>query len=442
MKRLRKNRLNNGLHTAGCLLAIAYRQLPAVCFKLPFACFLLLIISSSFIGTTALNAQTPITLKQAIDTALKNNLTIKNERLRAAYSQQLIQSGVKIPATNVFAEYGQMNSAYPDTKLGVSQTISFPNVYASQKNLLTEEWRGSVLQVGLQEAELKRLVSIAFSNLSYLQKKKAILQENDSLFAEFLNKATLRFNKGESNILEKTTAENQRGQIGLQLAQLQRDRELQQLQFQLLLNSETDFIPEKIDAASEIIFMADTGALTSHPFMVYWRQKQNIASANTRAEQAKLLPDLTFGYNLMGMKGLGADDKEYNSVPRFNSVQIGLGIPIFNSSQKARINASKINEAISANEYVVNLVNFEKAYSTALKQFQKYDETVKYFEMTGLKNAEIITNTANRQFVSGEINFLEWVILMNQSIGIRSDYIEAVRGRNMAVAEINYYTNQ
>ncbi|MBW7890987.1 MAG: TolC family protein [Chitinophagaceae bacterium] len=409
--------------------------------QLPFA-YCLLLIGAFFLNSTRVNAQTPITLQQAIDTALKNNLAIKNERLRTEYSQKLIRSGTIIPATNVFAEYGQMNSAYADTKLGVSQTISFPKIYASQKSLLSEEWKGRVLQVGMQEADLKRLVTTVFFNLSYLQKEKSILQENDSLFAEFLDKATFRFNKGESNILEKTTAENQRARIGLQLAQLQRDWELQQLQFQLLLNTEAGFVPDETDLLTKSVSLVDTGILTPHPSMQYWKQKQDIASANTRAEQFKLLPDLSLGYNLMGMKGLGADDKEYNSSPRFQSFQIGLGIPIFTGGQKARINASKINEHIAANEYEVKLKNFENEYASALKQFQKFDEAVKYFENTALKNAETIKVTANKQFLSGETNYLEWVILINQAISIQSDYIEAVRSRNLAIAELNYYTNQ
>lgn len=420
MKRLKKKLLWNKLLSAFCLL----------------------LLGTLFLTSTSSSAQTLITLQQAIDTALKNNLVIKNERLRTEYSQKLIRSATIIPATNVFAEYGQMNSAYADTKLGVSQTISFPKVYASQKSLLSEEWKSSMLQVGMQEADLKRLVTTAFFNLSYLQKKKSILQEIDSLFAEFLDKATFRFNKGESNILEKTTAENQRGQIGLQLAQLQRDWELQQLQFQLLLNTEADFVPDENDLVIKSISLIDTGILTAHPSIQYWKQKQDIASANTRAEQSKLLPDLSLGYNLMGMKGLGADDREYNSSPRFQSFQIGLGIPIFTGGQKARINASKINQHIAANEYEVNLKKIKNEYASALKQFQKFDEAVKYFENTALKNAETIKVTANKQFLSGEANYLEWVILINQAISIQSDYIEAVRSRNLAIAELNYYTNQ
>ncbi|KXK40979.1 MAG: CzcA family heavy metal efflux pump, partial [Bacteroidetes bacterium OLB9] len=69
-----------------------------------------------------MNAQTPITLQQAIDTALANNLSVKTERLRNEYHQKLIKSGTAIPVTDVFGEYGQINGIYNDTRFGISQT--------------------------------------------------------------------------------------------------------------------------------------------------------------------------------------------------------------------------------------------------------------------------------------------------------------------------------
>jgi cobalt-zinc-cadmium resistance protein CzcA len=94
----------------------------------------LFLIGSFF--TTNLHAQTPLTLNAAIDTALKNNLSLKNVKLRATYQEKLIGASAEIPATSVFAEAGQINSFYTDTKFGISQTINFPTVYARQKALL------------------------------------------------------------------------------------------------------------------------------------------------------------------------------------------------------------------------------------------------------------------------------------------------------------------
>lgn len=389
-----------------------------------------------------INAQTPITLQQAIDTALVNNLSVKNERLRNEYHQKLIKSGTAIPVTDVFGEYGQINGIYNDTRFGISQTINFPTVYKRQKELLTEEWKSSLLNTDVQEAQLKKQVSQVFYTLVYLHHKRELLQKTDTLFAEFLNKATLRFKAGESNVLEKTTAENQRGQMALQLLQLEKDWEIVQLQFQLLLNTEKDFVPME-DADLGIPFLEnDSSLLTSHPEIQFLKQQQQIANAVTKSEQSKLLPDLSFGYNLMGMRGMGPDDKLYNSTPQFHSIQIGLGIPVFTGSQKAKINAAKINENIAANEYEWKLKNFENAYHSAFMEYQKFEEMVRYFESTALKNAATITETAEKQFLNGDINYLEWVLSINQAIGIQSDYIEAVKNLNNALAELNFYNNQ
>ena len=418
-----------------CILHIANYKLLITSYKLLIACCLVLITNYS-------NAQDKITLQQAIDTALVNNLSVKNEKLRTEYHQKLIKAGTTIPATNIGGQYGQINSFYPDLSLGISQTLSFPTVYSRQKNLLTEEWKSSVLNLKIKETELKKSVTEVYFNLLYIQQKKKLLLENDSLFSEFLSKSILRFKKGESNILEKTTAENQQGQIALQLSQLEQNWEIVQLQFQYLLNTTTVFVPDESEIFFQNISLLENPEFISHPLVQYWKQQQNIAVANTKVEKSKLLPDITFGYNIMGMKGMGANDVEYNSSLRFHSVQFGLGIPIFNGSQKIKINASKINEQVAANEYEVNLRNLETNFAQVMKQYQKYQNAVLYFENTALKNAETLKTTANKQFLNGEINYLEWVLLMNQAISIQSDYIEAIRNRNNAVAEINYYLNK
>lgn len=404
----------------------------------PVAVMLVLVLGSL---VTQANAQTPISLQAAIDTAQKNNLVVKNEKLRATYQQQLIKTAKNLPVTGVMADVGQINSAYADIKFGISQTISFSRVYAAQRALLTQQYQSVVLNVGIKEATLRKQVAQAYYSMVYVLQKRKLLQKTDSLFTEFLNKATLRLNKGEANILEKATAENQRGQIALQLAQLEEDFELLKIQFQLLLNSDTKYIPNEADTRIAPL-PVDTSYLSSLPIMQYLRQQQQVAAAVTEAEKAKLLPDFTAGYNVMSIRGAGADNKTYNGVPRFQSVQVGLGIPIFTSGQKAKINAAKLNEQLTAREYELNLKNLESTYRATLAQFRKYEQAVSYFENTALRNAELITETAKKQFIGGDINYLEWVLLVNQAVTIQNEYVDAVRNRNNSIIELNSFTTQ
>jgi heavy metal efflux system protein len=393
-------------------------------------------------SSKTIKAQSPITLQNAFEIALKNNLTVKNEKLKSEYQQLLTKTNKVIQPTNVVGEFGQINSAYTDLKVGFVQNLSFPKVYALQKNLLEETYKSSVLNIGIKETALKKQVAETYYSLLYLQEKKRLLQKNDSIFVVFLEKTSNRLDKGESNILEKTTAENLRGQIGLQLSQLQFDIDLQQIQFQLLLNSPALYVPNAQEFKAKFTPSSDVSSLQNYPVLQYLRQQQQIAMAATEVEKSKLMPSLILGYNIMGMRGTGANNKEYGSFPRFQSVLFGLSVPIFTNGQKAIINAAKMNEIVVANDYQLNLKNVENAYQSAIVQYKKSLDAIVYYESKALKIAETIKLTANKQFASGEINYLEWVMLINQNTEIQSNYIEAIRKLNEAVINLNSLTNK
>jgi len=388
------------------------------------------------------NAQTPINLQGAIDTALKNNLQVKNEKLNAEYQKKLKAAAVDIPQTNLIGEYGQINSFYKDTKFGISQSISFPTVYAKQKSLQNETYKSSVLNIVVKEAELKKQISEVFYLLVYLQQKQNILLQNDSVYASFLEKANLRFAKGETNVLEKTTAETQRGQIAIQLKQLKNDIEILQLQFQLLLNTTSVFTPSTENPKMIFTASLDTSAISKHPTLEVLQQQKEISLVKTQLEKSKLLPNLNIGYYIMSMKGTGADNLFYNTSTRFNSVQFGLGVPLFFGSQKAKIYSSKTFELISENNYQIGLQTLNAEYQTAFKQYQTQLQTVKYFEETALKNANTITKTANQQFANGGINYLEWTMLINNAVSIQSNYTDAVKNLNQSIIQLNYLTSK
>jgi len=389
-----------------------------------------------------LNAQTPITLQMAMETALKNNSSIKSERLKADYQQKLIKSATNLPATNVVADYGQINSFYNDNRFGISQSFNFPTVYSRQKKLFKEEWQTGTLNVTMKEAELKKAVSHSFYTLVYLYEKEKLLQKSDTIFLEFQKKSNLRFQKGESNILEKTTAETQRGNILLQLIQLQQEKEMVKSQFQLLLNSDTNFIPKVTNLKLILDKTIDSTLVSQHPNLKVLEQQKKVSLALTKLEKSRLLPSLTLGYNNTSITGTGANDVVYDKSNRFQSGQIGLGIPLFGGSQKSKIAASKIGESISENEYQREKMALGIQFQNALSQYQSNLEKLDYFEKIALPNATIIIETANRQFNNGDINYLDWVMLINQSIAIKSNYIDTVIQHNEIIIQLNYLTSK
>jgi cobalt-zinc-cadmium resistance protein CzcA len=48
----------------------------------------------------------------------------------------------------------------------------------------------------------------------------------------------------------------------------------------------------------------------------------------------------------------------------------------------------------------------------------------------------LITKAANDKFINGDINYLEWVMLINQNTEIQSNYIETVRKFNETILKL------
>ena len=387
-------------------------------------------------------SQTPISLEIAIDKAFKNNLNIKSGTLRIDYQNKMQKSAVIIDPLNISAEIGQMNSFYVDNKFSVSQTIRLPKFYNAQKTVLMEEYKNSFLHLDLQKWQLKKEISLVYNELNYFNEKKKLLKKADSIFTQYFNRADLRLKKGESNLLEKATAENLRSQAEMQLKSLEKDREISIQKLSFLINDGSFYQNE--NSKYGILNLENLNAeYAGNPLILkQLEQEKNIQNAKLLAEKAKLSPSLNLGVNSMTMKGNGADEKYYNATHRFQSGFVGVGIPVFNSAQKSVIEAQKVNQLIAENNYQLGLINLKNQYLQNLRQFQKLNDEISYYQKTGLQNSESILKTANNQYFNGEINYLEWTLLVTQAFEIQNKYIDRLKETNDKIIEINSLKNE
>lgn len=398
------------------------------------------LLLAMLIGTTS-KAQTPITLNAAIDTAVKNNLLVKQDGLKAQYRQMLLKSARSVPVTQIMGDVGQINSIYVDTRLGISQGLQLPKVYSSQKALLEADWKSSQLDQKITEADIKKQVTQVFYAMQYNLQQQALLRYSDSLYDSFYKKAVLRLQKGEANILEKLSAETQLGQIRNQLLQLQQEQAAWTLQFQYLLNSTTSFIPKQ-HAFKAILTETDTSSINNHPILQRVAQEKANAEAVVLVEKTKLLPAFGIGYSNASIQGTGADDKKYAASNRFHSAQISMSIPIFAKAQKAKINSAQYNQGIAEALYSAEQQHLVNQFKQLQTQYNHYTQTVAYYEATALPNAVSIGKTASLQLSNGNINYLDWVQLIQQSIAVQSAYVEAVKELNNTVIQLQFLSQQ
>lgn len=375
------------------------------------------------------SAQISVTLDEAYSKAIVNNLDVRGAELRVNFQDRLKNSAVILDPLNISSDIGQIDSKDMDYEFSVSQTFRLPSFYKRQKQVLREEWQNSLVSVNLQKWQIKKELGLIFNNLNYLDKKKYLLEKMDSIYTQYFNRAELRFKKGETNLLEKATAENLKSQINIQLFNIKKDKEIVLQQLNLLVNGKEYYTNKKEDFFVEKINFSEND-INNHWIIRQLEQQKNIEQARLGVEKSKLQPYFSLGYNNIAKRETG-------ELMRLHNISVGFNIPIFNSGQKAIMEGQKVNQLIAENNKHIGVRELKKQFVELNGNYEKLKSQVDYYQQKGLKNSEEIIKTANYQFYRGEINFLDWSILVNQALDIQNVYIDKVKELNDKTIELN-----
>lgn len=395
-----------------------------------------LLILGFLFSFQGINAQQKITIDEAINIAQKNNLNVKNQKLNSDYLEQLTKTAYDIPNTGFAVDYGRINSNVNDVKVGITQSIKFPSVYRKQENLLKEQAKSGLFNEALQKKDLAKQVSLVFYQMVYLKEKEKLLLKNDSIFSKYNRLEHLRFTNGASNIIEKTTAENLYGEVHLHLQELQGDYLVLQTQLKYLLNEDQDFVPIYDNFKINFDENLDENLIANQPSIQLQLQEINTNQAELALEKTKLLPDLIGGFFYQTFRPNAPLQDQSSGVYG----QVGISIPIFNTALKNKQKALIIKNEIAESKLQLENLKLKSKYQELLQIYQKRKTTVDYFETKALKNVEIIKRAVDKKLKDGDINYLEWVLLMNQNTETESKYIESVRELNNAISDIKELT--
>lgn len=378
----------------------------------------------------SIQAQENITYDQALEKAFQQNGTLKNSKLISEYQEKLKASYLDIPQLEVTAGFGQIQGEETDNSFGISQRFSFPTVYSKRKQMLDAEWTASVISQNLTKVQLTKEVTDIFYRILVLQEKKKVLEYISQLYTSFAEKAALRLKKGEANILEESTAEIQKEQIKVQLSNLENDLNISKLQLQVLLQSEKPYQPVAEKPTMDIGLQISEDRVKQHPELQYLQQQIKVGEAEVQLEKSRLLPELLVGYTNQSMKNINNN--------RFNSVQVGVGLPLFTKGQRALAKAAQAKIAITENQYQRKEIEFRNRLGQQISNYMNQQRIIENYEQKQLPKSETILKTAQKQMEVGEIDYLNWVILVNQAVKTKADYIDQLERLNQIGAELNF----
>jgi cobalt-zinc-cadmium resistance protein CzcA len=396
-----------------------------------------------FTVTISTHAQS-ITLEEALRLANRNNASLASSRLTDDYYQQLVASAIDIPKTELTAEYGHTNSVFNDNRFSVSQNIPFPATMKRQQQVYQSQADLSKTRTAYKAIELAEEVKSVFYSILVLNEKMAALAYADSIYSGFLIKTENQFKHGAIDVLQKSTAENQRLQISLQLQRLSAEAAILQKRFLYLLQTDEQRTPQP----GQIVYgyagtLSDT-AVPKYPELEIQKMAVQQQHDLFRLEKSQLLPSFTLGYNNTSIIGWqttsSGNDQYFGGNKRFSSFSAGLNIPIFFSAQKARIKAAGIAVKQQEKEQEAATIRLQTLIANTTSRFRQQQKRLATYEQQLLPNAATIIASANLKLEKGEIEYLQWVLLVNQSLEWRSNYYDEIQQLNELAFEIEKLT--
>jgi cobalt-zinc-cadmium resistance protein CzcA len=380
------------------------------------------------------NSQQRISIDTAIETALKNNrqLGINEEEIRSAEFN--VKTAGELPKTGVFAENEDLRPSdrVGILKIGVSQSIAWPGLYAARKNYFKEQLRYAELGIELLNATLTREVRTAYYQLWYLQDKGLLLQRLDSIYVSLVNATEIRVRTGDVARLDKIAAEVKLQELRAFLEQNQKEMEVQQQQLMMLLNQNEWLLP--VDLPLEKIGFNLSGNNSEHPLLVLYEQNVNIASSNIDLQKNSNKPE--FSGRFFSQRIWGGRDP-------FTGFSVTAAFPLLGAdAYRNKVKTAEAEKKMEQKtlEYQSQLLETQSVAARA--DIEKNLSLLNFYESSGLKQAEEIIRAATVGYRTGEITFGEMSQFLAQAIGIRQNYLDVLNSYNQSAVRFSYLKNK
>jgi cobalt-zinc-cadmium resistance protein CzcA len=385
------------------------------------------------LNATALQAQ-QLTVKKPLTKVIEQaklvSPTLKTTEAQRIYYQALSKSSFD-PAKLAFrGELGNVNSSLNDSKYAVEQVFDLPKVYQAQKNLNLSISQTYRYQATLDEKMIQHGVEQLYIQLQFQVAKGILLSQFDSIYAKQLAAVDARFKAGQDNGLEQLNMQNWVSMHKQLMIQHHNEQLGLQKQFVILLQDPSLLIPaESLKFEPKLL---DTIIDAGHPMNLFWKQKLQSAIAETNVAKSKILPQVAVGYTNQSFR-MNPNDQN-----RYNSVNLGLNVPLFKAGLKQKVKASQANETVMIHEKEKAILDLNMQIQKAWSNYQETMDLYQHLQKGLIPNATKMANMANLSFKEGQISYIEWSNAMSQVQQIQMQALESLEIFNLNQSTLYY----
>lgn len=388
---------------------------------------------TSFAQNTNQDSTIPktLTVDEAIAMAKQNYPTLKESQAFIEREKAMKGTSFDLGSTEVFTgkeEYGN-NLPGVQTTVGVQQrNIDLLSGFSKSKFYKERIALGEKFFVA-SEQQLVRNVMQAYDQINYYKAQLRFADQLDSTYANFKNAAQLRYDTGETGKLEFIAASSEFQQIQVLKQQAFDDIKIAKRALKQYLGTDENI--ETVDGVYEPLdFMAtlDSTSVANNPMLQYALQNAEVSKANVGVEKSQFLPKFSLSYGRQVV----------DEVSGFNTFQAGISIPLWFFPQKARVKSAKADAMMAEYQYLEQKEVTESRVSQLLQSLEKTKKTLQYYKEGALLLAEEQIATAQLASKEGEIDYVNYITILNSAIRIKQNHLQYINQFNQQTIEIRY----
>ncbi len=394
---------------------------------------LFIIIFSALFFTTTVQAQSTLTLAQALEQARHSSpeVAMAHDEVDAAKAQVVQGRARPNPELAYFQE--DTRDATKTTSWQLNQQLELGGKRRARIEAaeVAQARAGSVLS--MRQAELEADVTLAFFEGVSAQEKIRLANEMLALTQKSQQAASKRVQAGKISPLELTKAKIAVANAQLELAQAQSELLLANQRLAMLCGDEPTPTPPllQLDTALDqlpTLPSADTlnARLLNAPAIQQAQLEINRRSALVDLERAKRLPDITISLGIKQDAQLDHDQA---------LLGVSMPIPLFDRNRgNLRTAMVQQNQAdLASSRLRQQLINTVMSAQQRLQVMHLQAGTLKREVLPG---AQAAYDAANLGFSAGKFNFLDVLDAQRTLFQAKSHYLTVVLDAHRAAAEI------
>ncbi len=392
--------------------------------------FTLMLIVTTPIFVKAQNAPNGgqyLTVDQAIAIAVKNNAGLNARQLTVKEASSM--TALNFPGTDFYYSYDENNIAENNQALdvwGVNQSFKFPTLYLTQGSKNKANVRAQQQKYTLSETALKQEVSKAYYTIVYLNNVEAKYRFLDSLLAHFAQAAKMRYELGETNNLEYLTAVAKKKEVEVMLVQTQQKIKSAYAQLNAWLQSDSAYLLPPLKLPQIPLAFNDS----TNPGLNYYRQMLRAADLEVSLQKQGFLPDINVGLFVGSNNGSNSQ--------KYYGFHVGVSVPILFFEQRSKMQRAKIQRQIIRQNYLDYNARLKAHIQSLLALLQSYEKSVDYYQTSGRALSQELLQNANKAYKNGEIDFLQYIQLVRNSVSIEMNYLNDLNHYNQTVMSLNF----